>query len=420
MNSIHINSSIGEYRIVDFLGAGGMGEVYRAVHSKIDRVVAIKVLTQTGQDSDFFNRFLNEARIQGRLHHQNIATLYDFVENQGRPCIIMEYVDGETLAEKIEHCGALPVAEALGFFQPVVEAIGYIHRHNVIHRDVKSNNVKIDSSGQVKLLDFGIARAQSTPKITATGSVIGTMQYLSPEQLNGAPANPRTDIWALGVLFYEMIVGRVPFEGTNALHLCEKIGKVAYVPPTQLNPSVPHGAESLIAHCLKKNPAERYQSAEEMLHDILILRGSHEKFGLKPNQKAEAGKWLSWARRNWGLVGAAAAFLLLIFVIIFALTMNSQKPDVTGGKGPSIERSPSANPKGKVSAEAHPVLIDVYEGHADVYRKNEWLGKTPLRLPTRLGEEVDLILKQQGFEDKHVRFTPTITQTTHTFPMKEK
>ena len=197
-----VNQTIGEYRIESFLGAGGMGEVYRAVHGKIGRVAAVKVLTQATQSAGFRERFSNEARIQASLQHPNIATLYDFCEVAGQPCIIMEYVDGETIADRLAAHGPPSTLEAAYIFEKVVEAIDYIHRHGIIHRDIKSNNVKISSTGQVKLLDFGIAKGQTSPGLTEVGSVVGTLHYLAPELIRGGVADARGDIWALGVLLY--------------------------------------------------------------------------------------------------------------------------------------------------------------------------------------------------------------------------
>src|ERR1700753_373382 len=174
------NQSIGEYRIVDFIGAGGRGEFYRAIHSKIGRIAAVKVLTQATQSSGFVDRFFNEARIQASLQHPNIATLYDFCELAAQPGIIMEYTDGQASSERIAAYGALPLAETVYVFERVCEAIEYIHSHGVIHRDIKSNSIKISSQGQVKLLDFGIAKSQTSQQLTQVGSVIGTLQYLAP------------------------------------------------------------------------------------------------------------------------------------------------------------------------------------------------------------------------------------------------
>src|SRR5215471_19394638 len=264
-----IGTTIGEYRVLDHLGAGGMGEVYRAIHSKIGRVVAVKVLTSAGHNPAMTDRFLNEARIQAGLHHPNIATLYDFCEFQGQPCIIMEYVDGQTLEMRIKSFGRLPPSEAVFIIQAVAQSIKYIHDNGIVHRDIKSNNIKITAAGEVKLLDFGIAKSSSTPSLTVDGSVVGTLQYLSPEQIRGGNADARSDIWALGVVLYEMVTGRAPFEATTIGDLCDKITKASYTAPSMLCGGLPREIESVISRCLKKNPADRYQSMREMLGSVM-------------------------------------------------------------------------------------------------------------------------------------------------------
>ena len=170
-----INSNIGDYRLVEKLGEGGMGEVYQGVHSKIGRVVAVKILSQGAHGPEFVERFLNEARIQGGLQHHNIVTLYDFLEYNGQPCIIMEFIEGSTLTDCIRTWGGLPLQEAIRYFQSIVEAIDYVHSRGIIHRDIKSNNVKITPAGQVKLLDFGIAKSGASPALTVTGAFVGTL-----------------------------------------------------------------------------------------------------------------------------------------------------------------------------------------------------------------------------------------------------
>src|SRR5919107_258609 len=202
-NSLLLDSMVGEYRLIDFLGEGGMGEVYRGVHAKLGRVAAVKVLNASARrEQGFVERFFNEA---------------------------------------------------LRIFASLADAIAYVHSHGVIHRDIKSNNVKISTQGAVKLLDFGIAKGGASPALTQTGSVVGTIEYLSPEQLSTGHADQRSDIWALGVLLYEMLTGRVPFQATTIGALCAQISNAEYPPLRQLNPAAPASVEQIVSRCLKKN-----------------------------------------------------------------------------------------------------------------------------------------------------------------------
>lgn len=422
-----VNQTIGEYRVVDFLGAGGMGEVYRAVHSKIGRVAAVKVLTQTTNSSDFVERFFNEARIQASLQHPNIATLYDFMEVGGQPCIIMEYVDGQALAERIQSYGALPLAETLYIFQAVVEAINYIHTHGIIHRDIKSNNIKISSVGQVKLLDFGIAKGQMSPGLTAVGSVIGTLLYLSPEHLRGGTADARGDIWALGVLLYEMVTGCMPFEAETLGDLCDKIDKAAYTPPVQLNSGTPLEVTNIIARCLKKNPAERYQTAQELLRDVRKLSSLVSLPGLSDEvsevSSFNAPSSFANAKTLMFAGGGVAALVLLLLISAGAYMMFSSPTEPTDHSGTvskQLSAGDSANTAAvnKKSGEAEK-SIELYltEGHADVYRDDQWLGTTPLKMNVSVGEHVKLKLKREGYKDELVDFDVTESKRDYAFTM---
>ena len=324
---------VGEYRLIDFLGEGGMGEVYRGVHAKLGRVAAIKVLNQTARrEQGFVDRFFNEARIQESLHHPNIAAVYDFTEVQGQPCIIMEYVDGDTLCDRVRPYGPMPTAEALRIFASVVDAIAYVHSHGVIHRDIKSNNIKIGTQGQVKLLDFGIAKGGASPALTQAGSVIGTIEYLSPEQISTGHADERSDIWALGVLLYEMLTGRVPFQAQTIGALCAQISNADYPPLRQLNPAAPAAVDALVSRCLKKNAAERYQSAEILLADVRRAADSLSaplpapkpsrnrpahlvKDPYAPPQPTAAPGSRPALGRGWLMAGGAAVVLFCLFVL---------------------------------------------------------------------------------------------------------
>lgn len=412
------NQSIGEYRIVDFLGAGGMGEVYRAMHSKIGRLAAVKVLTQATQSSGFVERFFNEARIQASLQHPNVATLYDFCEVGGQPCIIMEYVDGQTISERIAAYGAaLPLSETVYVFEKVCEAIDYIHRHGVIHRDIKSNNIKISSQGQVKLLDFGIAKGQTSQQLTQVGSVIGTLQYLAPELVRGGTADASGDIWALGVLLYEMVTGRMPFDAQTIGDLCDRIDRAEYVAPAQLVPGVPREVSAVIARCLRKNPAERYRSAGELLDDARRLAAFVSKPGVSP-AVSEVATEHAESKPSGGskslplLIGAAAAAVVLVVVGVVALVFFTSSPggaaDEGGGGGVTNNAArgltKGATPAASRDASERVIEITVTDGKADVYRGAEKVGTTPYSVRGRLGEQVSLTLRREGYADEPVNF----------------
>src|SRR5262245_20685424 len=205
--------NVGKYSVQAFLGEGGMGAVYKGYDESLDRYVAIKELKTDGLDrAKDIQRFCNEARIQATLHHPNIATLYEFLEASGQPYIVMEYVDGQTLLERLRRSGRLAVMEVLEIFRSVGLAVNHLHAHGIIHRDLKPNNIKINAAGQVKLLDFGIAKQESAHRLTTTGKVSGTLNRLSPEQWQYGASDHRTDIWQLGAILYEMATGVPPFE----------------------------------------------------------------------------------------------------------------------------------------------------------------------------------------------------------------
>jgi len=419
-----INATIGEYRIVDFLGAGGMGEVYRAVHNKIGRTAAVKVLTQTTNTEGMLDRFFNEARIQASLHHPNVATLYDFIELNGQPCIIMEYVDGQTLAERVRPSGPLPLAETIYIFQSVVEAITYIHNHGVIHRDIKSNNIKIGLDGQVKLLDFGIAKADTSPGLTATGSIIGTLEYISPEQLMGGVADARSDVWALGVLLYEMTTGRVPFEALTLGELCNKINKVNYAPPATLNPSVPREVSAIISRCLRKNPMDRYRLAQDLLEDVKRLRGlvsTPQLSGVRGTLAASIrarGEKVSSA--TWKLVAAFAAATVFVAFLVGALYLLG----VSSGTAEATAATDSDRPEAAVSENAafseRSIKIAVFEGEADVCDLDGRViqhitSNEPYEFKARIGEVFNFKLRRDGLDSEPKQIEVTANKDRYTY-----
>lgn len=405
-----------------------MGEVYCAQHSRIGRRAAVKILTHTSNSDGSLERFFNEARIQSSLRHPNVATLYDFTEVDGQPCIIMEYVDGQTLFERIRPSGPLEIAEAVYIFQSVVEAIAYIHSNGVVHRDIKSNNIKISSGGDVKLLDFGIAKSESSEHLTATGSVIGTLEYLSPEQIMGGVADARSDIWALGVLLYEMVTGRVPFQSPTIGEMCRKIEKVDYTPPSILNPEVPREVVAIITKCLRKNPTDRYRVAQDLLSDIQRLRTIVRTPGLGGLSSA------GWARGNTikvaltgidrrlvaGIAGGIPVLVLLVILGIYlAVGHSSSSLSKTQNKAPDQEQSALADPRtADANGEAKTITIDVFGGKAQVYKDGRLVGETPCPIDARIGETVNVKLTRDGCEPLVVSLEVTAQTGTKTYTMQ--
>ena len=287
---------LGPYEVVGALGAGGMGEVYRATDTRLDRTVAIKVLpAHVAADSALRERFEREARAVGGLSHPNICTLHDIGRQRpasgGPPAdesappvdfLVMECLDGETLARRLER-GALPPDEALGIAGDVAEAIDAAHRQGIVHRDLKPGNVMLTSTG-VKLLDFGLARlrardaldddpsaAPTRAALTAEGSLLGTLQYMSPEQLDGKPVDARSDIFAFGATLYEMLTGARPFDGDSQASVIGSILKDDPAPLREVRPGLPRRLERLVATCLAKDPDDRWQTVRDLKRELRWL-----------------------------------------------------------------------------------------------------------------------------------------------------
>ncbi|HEX2274076.1 MAG TPA: Stk1 family PASTA domain-containing Ser/Thr kinase [Acidimicrobiales bacterium] len=265
----------GRYQIVRHLARGGMAEVYLARDLLLDRPVALKVLfPEFSSDRNFVERFRREARAAANLNHPNIVAVYDWGEEGGTYFIVMEFVDGPTLRELIRHEGPLLPFRAAEIAAEIAGALDFAHRRGVIHRDVKPGNVLI--SGLVKVTDFGIARAAAgdpQESLTQTGAVMGTATYFSPEQAQGLQIDPRSDVYSLGVVLYEMVTGRPPFIGDSPVAIAYQHVRETPVPPSQHNPDVPPEFEAVIMKAMAKNRANRYASAQDLRSDL--LRFSH-------------------------------------------------------------------------------------------------------------------------------------------------
>jgi eukaryotic-like serine/threonine-protein kinase len=265
----------GRYRIVRKLGTGGMANVYLAEDEVLGRRVAIKILNDRhAGDDQFVERFRREAKNAASLSHPNIVSIYDRGEAEGTYYIAMEYLDGRSLKELIVARGPAPVNVAIDYARQILAAIRFAHRHGIVHRDIKPHNVLVDAEGRLKVTDFGIARA-GTSQMTEAGSIIGTAQYLSPEQARGAPVDQTSDLYSVGVVLYELLTGVVPFSGDTPVEIAMKHLSSTPERPSALRAEIPRDLDMIVLRALAKDPADRYQSAEEMDADLKrVSRGA--------------------------------------------------------------------------------------------------------------------------------------------------
>jgi beta-lactam-binding protein with PASTA domain/tRNA A-37 threonylcarbamoyl transferase component Bud32 len=262
---------MGRYELTHLVARGGMAQVYRAVDLQLDRPVALKVLfPELSVDKTFVERFRREAQAAANLSHPNIVPVFDWGEDDGVYFIVMEYVDGRSLSAVLRDPQKLPSNQIAQIGAGVAAALAFAHRHGVVHRDVKPGNILITPDGEVKVTDFGIARAMNTEEsLTQTGAVMGTAAYFSPEQAEGKTVDARSDIYSLGVVLYEMAVGRPPFTGDSPVAVASKHVRDQPVLPRVANPACPAALEAVIMKAMAKDPASRYGSAEEMRADLL-------------------------------------------------------------------------------------------------------------------------------------------------------
>ncbi len=291
------------YQALKRLGEGGMAEVYKAYDAALGRLVALKVLRpQYTSDETFLKRFRREANAVANLSHRNIVTVYDRGQQDDVHYIVMEYIQGKSLKEKMLETGIMPVHQAVDIAIQLSDGVAVAHRSHLVHRDIKPQNVMITRDGIVKVMDFGIARALDVPSITQSGLVWGTVHYMSPEQAKGEPALPASDVYSIGAVLYEMLAGRVPFRGESTVAVAMKHIQERPTPLSQLNPLVPPEIEAIVSRALAKSPRSRYQDASEMAHALRSYRSSaeqrtavqeivasHTKPAPRPRQRARVG-----------------------------------------------------------------------------------------------------------------------------------
>jgi len=310
-----IGKTVSHYRIIDKIGEGGMGVVYKAVDEKLNRTVALKFLSQKVSSTETDRkRFIHEAQAASGLDHSNICSIYEIDEtSDGQLFMVMPSYEGIPLNKKIEQ-GPLPIAEAINTAIQIAEGLQTAHEKGIVHRDIKSGNIFITQKGQVKILDFGLARSAEMSRMTKTGTTIGTIVYMSPEQARGEKVNHRTDIWSLGVILYEMISGGTPFQGDHYESILHQIINKEPEPVTSLRSNVPMELERIVKKAMEKDCSMRYQSVEDMLVDLKKLsRESESTLSIEAPKK----KTRTLRKRMYLYGGAAVLALIIIAVILF-------------------------------------------------------------------------------------------------------
>src|ERR1700686_4157973 len=319
---------LGPYEILSAVGAGGMGEVYRAKDTRLDRIVAIKVLPDhLSSKPDLRERFEREAKTISSLNHPHICTLYDIGQQDGTDYLVMEYLEGETLAQRLAK-GPLPIEQVLRYAIEIADALDKAHRKGITHRDLKPGNIMLTKSG-AKLLDFGLAKLKqetapanvtlsklpTEDAVTAQGTILGTLQYMAPEQLEAKEADARTDIFAFGTVVYEMATGKRAFEGKSQASLIAKILETDPPPISSLQPMTPPALDRIVKRCLAKEPDERWQSANDLTNELKWIAEGGSQVTLAPTAEAESvsARWqgpMVWAVVSLLLVAAIASLAI--------------------------------------------------------------------------------------------------------------
>lgn len=415
--------NVGPYRIIEQLGQGGMASVYKAYHAALDRYVALKVLHQAfNEDSTFIGRFQREARVVAKLEHPNIVPIYDYAEHEGRPYLVMKFIEGDTLKARMNE-GPLSAKEIDQVVETVGSALGYAHRQGVLHRDIKPSNVLISNEGVMYLADFGLARiAQAGESTLSADSIMGTPQYISPEQAMGKKdLDGKTDIYSFGVMLYEMVVGQVPFNADTPFSI---IHDHIYTPlplPMDVNPKVPEPVQRVLLKALAKDRLDRFETVEELIGAFkaawleagVPMRGTDITMRFvqdaKPNRKPAAEKPLEkqksapgpdQRRTTWMWVGVGLITILCIGFGFLALRntlpMLVGRPQATST--PLMPIPPSLPPLGDPNQPPNDQMLPPPGG------------PTPTMLPPdQMTDEIaaayELVMKNPGDPNAHLQLS---------------
>ena len=396
------------YEIIRSIGEGGMANVYLANDIILDRKVAIKILRgDLANDEKFVRRFQREALSASSLSHPNIVEMYDVGEDNGTYFIVMEYVEGRTLKQLLKKRGALTLSEAIDIMLQLTDGIAHAHDSYIIHRDLKPQNIMIKEDGLIKITDFGIAMALNSTQLTQTNSVMGSVHYLPPEQASGKGASVRSDIYSMGILFYELLTGTLPFKGDNAVEIALKHMRDSLPSVKTYNSSIPQSIENIIMKSTAKNPKNRYISAKEMHNDLLTAldedRKNEDVYQYKyPEHEADDTKVIPILKKRyetqnpeddgevlddeeaikekkrkktiWILSGVLGALILSLVTIFIVIPKVTEEPDV---KIPNVSGLTVSKAEEKLEKLGFKVNLKTVKIASDKYKEGEVVKTSP-------------------------------------------
>jgi serine/threonine-protein kinase len=418
----------GRYRIIRRLGSGGMADVYLAEDTQLGRNVALKLLYRRfAEDEEFVERFRREASSAAGLQHPNIVQVFDRGEWDGTYYIAMEFLTGRNLTQVVRDHGALDPALAVDLTIQILKAARFAHRRGVVHRDIKPHNVIVDDEGRAKVTDFGIARAGASD-MTETGSIMGTAQYLSPEQAQGHPVDSRADLYSIGIVLYELLTGALPFDAESAVTIALKQVTEDPIPPMQLNPEVSPALDSVVMRALRKDPAERFQSADEFIAALesALAGGYAETVAVAEDPVAAL---VEEDRRNWRRIAVIVVVALALAAIAIGawLLLGADKvtvPEVVGkrsgtaaqilqNRGFEVDVVPIQSdtvPEDRVAGQRPDPGTEADEGSLVTITVSSGPGEAPVPIVQGLpAEEAADKLREAGFKSEQRReFSDTV------------
>jgi serine/threonine protein kinase/tetratricopeptide (TPR) repeat protein len=402
-----VGSTVSHYTILERLGEGGMGVVYKAQDLRLERLVALKFLPpHLAESGECQARFLREARAASALDHPNICTIFEVMETQeGQMFLAMAYYLGTTLKQRIAQ-GMLPLDEVISIATQIALGLQAAHERGVVHRDIKSSNIMLARNGQVKIMDFGLAKFPGRSQITASSSLMGTLAYMSPEQARGFEADHRSDIWGLGVVLYEMITGRVPFTSEYDQALVYSIINTDAVPPSRLRSGIPSVLEQVVLRCLQRTPENRYQSADEIFNDLLKLQSATGPRLAPPTHPR---------RRRIHLAAAIAGAIIVVGILVSVLSPHPRIQE-----GAAVIQVVTPEDPGQQAWDITPDMVEylladevIQSTSNEVFRPEEFSRLHPDRQPA-MSFEVEVSRQPVGYK---VRIGAELPSSMSGFPI---